>query len=1473
MAAEIVASGNCGAQGDNLTWTFDSDGVLKISGSGEMADYEKINPFYPTYGGQSNSPWNEYRQRVKTIELPDGLTSIGDYAFYYFYSNLYSIEIPDNVTKIGTHAFDHCEKLTGSLVIPGSVEEIGNYAFYSCAFSGTLVLEDGIESIGYYAFCGNEFVGDLNIPDSVITIGELAFCNSGFTGLLKLSNNMEIIEDRTFDGCGFTENVVIPSEIIEVGKEAFRSGSFTNIYFLGDAPTVYSADSDDRSFISRAVLHFVEGKDGWITPVWNGYNTLTWNPEPWIENYIPSVKSNEYRVIVEDSKGNPVEGAKIYCMEKESATNKNGIVTINCLGDEDFDFVITKEGYQLHTGTRNEVGVNEKGYGLVRLYKMEESPLYLKEALYLNGLVKNNILTGVKRLNLANTYSVIDDGMFDLQCKSVNEELVEKYELFQGNKWIAESENGIFSDIKISDFQEKGSVKIRAYDADAKYADTNINLLFVMPESINKNEAVFGRKGLEFSVADNVPFIGGGNFEFEMPGIPLYGMFLEDSYRIGINLEIEKYVEDEDFNTLEKAMKKLDKMAKNGWNTNVTEEDKELIESILATDGKMDFFSHKGEIKVVGYLEAKIDDNEDTKATGNVYLVASYELGLESPIIWVSVVPVTLMMDLEVEGSFGGESTLNCSTWEFENTEIAAELKTKIEAAAVAGLKKLLSVGVYGQAELPIKMFVISSKVDPWTIDNVDLTGELGIKVYVLFGEYKKEFAYNTWHLYTRPDMVTMSIDDDEDWNRDVLETEYYNWNNYAIADTSYLSNESSWLGDNELILMDLEQTNIQELQTSTYRNMQPQIISVGDNLVMVWTGADTSREAYNLTQLKYSVYDGIGWSEPQAVDSNDTADYLHDVYSDGDDLWVVYQESATAFDEEPTLEEVAEDIQIVAAKFDAAEGEFTDHTVLSNEGGYNTIPALTIADGKPYAVWASNSDITDLFGQNDTNEIHYAEFDSEWSAAQVLVDGLGPVTDLSVGDMDGKVTVAYVSSEDSSLETDDDNVLYTAVFGEEVEEVSDGIISALKFAELPDASGSSLVWYDNGKLKTLQDGDVETVIENGTAFAAGFDVLSDRIIFNHATDGASDVFASIYEDGEYQEPVRMTYQDRYIQSYSFVEHDSKAYAALVQTDVTITEDAVEDDCTLSFLAFEGVTDVSLESVAYDDADLVAGTDLPIEVILKNNGDTLIEEVDITILDEDDEVCASVTETVDLAAYEEVILTVDLPIGNTIRKQIYTVSVTADNDANADNNSWQILVGDEMLSVSGEMIRSGSNVKAIVKVLNDGHETTGGTLTISSVSDGTVLIEKELTELAAGESHLMILDGEYLLNGKDSDVLQLEVQTTAGNNYSADRIQQMYIGRAIVTEEAEENKITISEVDGNVIGIEISNAETVDLAAAVYDANGKMLAYDISTDIASSIYNYETFIMDLDEISNDQKVKVFMLKAGTEEPLCEAAEL
>ena len=39
-------TGTCGAEGDNLTWSLDSEGVLTISGTGAMAEYEGHAAWY-----------------------------------------------------------------------------------------------------------------------------------------------------------------------------------------------------------------------------------------------------------------------------------------------------------------------------------------------------------------------------------------------------------------------------------------------------------------------------------------------------------------------------------------------------------------------------------------------------------------------------------------------------------------------------------------------------------------------------------------------------------------------------------------------------------------------------------------------------------------------------------------------------------------------------------------------------------------------------------------------------------------------------------------------------------------------------------------------------------------------------------------------------------------------------------------------------------------------------------------------------------------------------------------------------------------------------------------------------------------------------------------------------------------------------------------------------------------------------------
>ena len=113
--AEIVDSGTCGADGDNLTWTVDEDFVLTVSGTGAMADYDGEDGECPPWG-------SKYHEDIKTVIIENGVTTIGKYAFMEF-SSLTNVVIPNSVISIGDSAFNACG-LT-AVTIPTGVTSIG----------------------------------------------------------------------------------------------------------------------------------------------------------------------------------------------------------------------------------------------------------------------------------------------------------------------------------------------------------------------------------------------------------------------------------------------------------------------------------------------------------------------------------------------------------------------------------------------------------------------------------------------------------------------------------------------------------------------------------------------------------------------------------------------------------------------------------------------------------------------------------------------------------------------------------------------------------------------------------------------------------------------------------------------------------------------------------------------------------------------------------------------------------------------------------------------------------------------------------------------------------------------------------------------------------------------------------------------------------------------------------------------------
>ena len=153
------------------------------------------------------------RRLLKSITIPNGVTSIGDWAFSYTYVT--SITIPDGVTSIGEYVFAFCPFLT-SMTIPDSVTSIGEYAFGGCESLKSITIPNSVTSIGEKAFFACRSLTSMTIPDSVTSIGEYAF-----------------------GGCESLTSMTIGNSVTSIGNEAFFAcRSLTAVTFLGDAPKI-----------------------------------------------------------------------------------------------------------------------------------------------------------------------------------------------------------------------------------------------------------------------------------------------------------------------------------------------------------------------------------------------------------------------------------------------------------------------------------------------------------------------------------------------------------------------------------------------------------------------------------------------------------------------------------------------------------------------------------------------------------------------------------------------------------------------------------------------------------------------------------------------------------------------------------------------------------------------------------------------------------------------------------------------------------------------------------------------------------------------------------------------------------------------------------------------------------------------------------------------------------------------------------
>lgn len=246
---------------NDLKWTLTKAGILTISGNGAIPDYNPTENIMPS--------WNT--ETFNTVIIEDGVTSIGDYAFYQK-ASLLSAQLPDSITKIGNSAF----RETGlvGITIPKKVTHIGDNAFRQCPNLVSASFNEGLETIGGNAFRSCTSLTYADFPTTITSVGAGAFfdCTNIVSVRFKPGTGDVHMGDDTFRNCQHLMTIVLPQKLTAISPGMFASCKILSTLYIPASVTKVGAEAGDLAqspFESAGILqlNFGGSEDAWKSMV------------------------------------------------------------------------------------------------------------------------------------------------------------------------------------------------------------------------------------------------------------------------------------------------------------------------------------------------------------------------------------------------------------------------------------------------------------------------------------------------------------------------------------------------------------------------------------------------------------------------------------------------------------------------------------------------------------------------------------------------------------------------------------------------------------------------------------------------------------------------------------------------------------------------------------------------------------------------------------------------------------------------------------------------------------------------------------------------------------------------------------------------------------------------------------------------------------------------------------------------------
>ena len=321
LVEEESVSASSGTTGD-CTWTLDEDGVLTISGNGNMGSYSAVQSTGASY--ITTAPWGA---DIKSVVIEDGVTNIGFSAFYGC-TGLTSVILGNSVKNISLYAFADCTGLT-SVTIPDSVTSINGSAFSGCTGLTELSVSENNTAYDSRNNCNaiintatnTLMLGCENtvIPDGVTSISSGAF--QGLKGLksITIPDSVTNIGSSAFYGCTGLTSVNIPDSVTSIGNYAFVGCTGLTELSVSENNTVYDSRNNCNAIIKTATNTLLFGCQNTVIP--NGVTS--------IGNYAFYGCTGLTSIVIPDSVTSIGESAFEGCKNLSSVSIGNGVTSIS----------------------------------------------------------------------------------------------------------------------------------------------------------------------------------------------------------------------------------------------------------------------------------------------------------------------------------------------------------------------------------------------------------------------------------------------------------------------------------------------------------------------------------------------------------------------------------------------------------------------------------------------------------------------------------------------------------------------------------------------------------------------------------------------------------------------------------------------------------------------------------------------------------------------------------------------------------------------------------------------------------------------------------------------------------------------------------------------------------------------------------------------------------------------------------------